>query len=63
MEKARDQLAQETNIIAMVKSHRYLHLAIKHLLPEHRHQQFLSEAKFKVIDPDSTSDNDVANKD
>lgn len=60
MERAREQLALETNIIAMVKFHRYLNLAIKHLLPGHKRHQFLQEAKFKVIDPDLESDSDSA---
>ena len=56
MEKARQRLAFETNIVELIKSKRLVKLALEHLLPSKKHRQLEKQARFTLIDPDYSSE-------
>jgi len=55
LEKARDLMAQEVNIIEIVKSRRILSQALKRLLPPEKHKQLKVEYEYIDVNPSSDS--------
>ena len=56
MEKAREALLQEFNIIETIRLQRLIKLAILNLLPSCTVKELEERSKFKVIDPDTSDD-------
>ena len=55
---AREALQQELNIIEIVKAQRLLKVALKHLLQPEKLSEFKRSTRYKIIDPDKkTEDN------
>ena len=50
MELARTKLQKEIDIIKLVRSRRFVHLALKHLLDPTLHKELKSQSHFKTID-------------
>ena len=59
IEKARNKLDQETNIIDIVKSQRYISMALRHLLPQRKREELLKKSGYVNI---FQSDNEEENK-
>jgi len=49
--KAREKLNFETNIIDIVRTWRYMKLALKHLLPKHTRDALMEESRYRLVDP------------
>ena len=56
MEKAREKLNKEVNIIEIVKSWRYYERCLKYLLPEKTRMDFKERSRYITISPDHKSD-------
>ena len=56
MEKAREKLNKEVNIIEIVKSWRYYERCLKYLLPEKARMDFKERSRYITINPDHKSD-------
>ena len=52
MNKAREKLAQEINVIHIIKSWRYMQRALQQLLPSHERIQIKEKTRYTIIDPD-----------
>ena len=52
MEKARDNLQKEIDIIRIIKRQRYIYMAIKSLLTADQRKLLKERGKFIAIDPD-----------
>ena len=61
IDKARKIMDAELNIIDIVKSRRYFHLALKHLLSKHKRKELRDKSAFTEIDPSGESDNSDQN--
>ena len=56
IQKAREKMAAEVNIMNIVKSRRVFFEALKDLLPQAKYKLFRKRAEYIVIDPDVSSD-------
>lgn len=56
LEKARARLEAEVNIVEMIKTHRYVALALRHLLPKHVRSTLKARTRYITIDPDLPED-------
>ena len=56
IQKAREKMAAEVNIMNIVKSRRVFFEALKDLLPQVKYKLFRKRAEYIVIDPDISSD-------
>ena len=56
MEKAREKLNKEVNIIEIVKSWRYYERCLKYLLPEKTRMDFKERSRYITISPDHKFD-------
>lgn len=67
IETARQRLEQEVNIIDIIKSRRYFHMALRHLLPQSKQEELLEKSRFVHIFPSNSdegkSDDTIAKKD
>ena len=59
IEKARNKLDQEINIIDIVKSRRYISMALRHLLPQRKRQELLEKSQYIKIFPSSDGEVEV----
>ena len=58
-EKAREKLEKELNMIELLKSLRYHHLALKKLLPADVRFSLKEQTRHVMVDPDSSSDEKI----
>ena len=56
IDKARKILDAELNIIDIVKSRRYFHLALTHLLPKNKRKELIARSAFTEVNPSDESD-------
>ena len=52
MNKAREKLGQEINIVEVVKSWRYMERALNYLISKEMRLQMKEKARYVVIDPE-----------
>ena len=56
MQKARDKLASETNIVGIIRATRYMEIALRQLIPAQELRKLKEKALYKTIDPDASED-------
>ena len=52
MNRAREKLASEINIVQIIKSWRYMERALKLLLPARTRLELKEKSRYIVVDPD-----------
>ena len=62
MEKARKMLAEEVNIISIVRRQRFMRKAMLYLLPEHKRQEFALNSQFIIVNPEEKESEDYLAK-
>ena len=55
MAYGREKLLEETSIFNMIRSFRYIKVALSRLIPEQERRTLESESQFVVLDPDENS--------
>ena len=60
MEKSREALSKETDIIRLIRSQRFVHLALKHLLEPGVLKKLKSQSELKEIDFENSSSSPAA---
>ena len=51
MEQSREALSKEVDIIRLIRSRRFVHLALKHILDPEVRKELKSRSDFREIDP------------
>ena len=54
MKKARAQLEDETNLVEIIKLHRFMRCAVQQILPTSKLEEIDKLTRFQVVDPDSS---------
>ena len=52
MNKARERLASEINVVQIIKSWRYMERALKVLLPAKTRLELKEKSRYIIVDPD-----------
>ena len=58
MEKAREMLAEETNIISVIRRQRFMRQALRYLLPEKKMMEFAINSNFVLVNPEEDDNDD-----
>ena len=62
IQKAREKIQNETNIIKIVESRRYFQTALKFLLSKKNRKLMKERSRYITVDPDRSSDSDPENE-